>query len=223
MPTIEEAINTDDTSSINHLLFLHQNDNPGLILISKKLIGSENYASWKRSMIIALNVKNKLKIVTNEYTEPAANSTLRPLWERTNNMIISWISNTVTDEISNSLNFINTVSDLWKELQEHYSQIDGHRIYQLANDISQLKKNKCSIEVYYHKLKGLYDETDALEAQYICSYICTCENGRLNGEREQRKRLIQFLMGIEESYSKTRGQILLMQPVPSIAKAYGMI
>ncbi|XP_071695755.1 uncharacterized protein [Rutidosis leptorrhynchoides] len=138
-------------------------------------------------------------------------------------MVISWILNTVSDEISNSLSFISSASSLWKELQEHYSQIDGYRIYQLANDISQLKQGNCSIEVYYHKLKGLYDETDALEAPYICNCNCTCENGRQNGEREQRKRLIQFLMGLDESYTNMRSQILLMQPLPTIAKAYGMI
>ncbi|XP_071695942.1 uncharacterized protein [Rutidosis leptorrhynchoides] len=174
-------------------------------------------------MLIALNAKNKLKIVTKEYEEPAPDSVLRPLWERNNDMIISWILNTVSDEISNSLNFINTAANLWQELQEHYSQIDGHRIYQLANDISQLKQHNSTIEVYYHKLKGLYDETDALEAPYMCNCTCTCENGKQNGEREQRKRLLQFLMGLDECYATTRGQILLMQPLPTIAKAYGML
>lgn len=53
--------------------------------------------------------------------------------------------------------------------------------------------------------------------------LCNCENGRNNGERDQRKRLIQFLMGLDESYSNIRGQILLMQPLPTAAKAYTMV
>ncbi|XP_071738636.1 uncharacterized protein [Rutidosis leptorrhynchoides] len=170
----------EDTNSPNHPLFLHQNDNPGLILISKKLVGSENYSSWKRSMSVALNAKNKLKIVTKEYREPELDSTTRSLWERNNDMIISWILNTVSEEISNSLNFINSAAGLW-------------------------------------------DEVDALEAPYMCNCLCTCENGRVNGEREQRKRLIQFLTGLDDSYSNIRGQILLLQPLPTTAKAYGMI
>ena len=99
----------DDTTSINHPLFLHQNDHPGLILISKKLLGSENYSSWRRSMTIALNAKNKLKIITKEYPEPPdATSPLRALWERNNDMIISWILNTVHDQVSNNLSFVNS-------------------------------------------------------------------------------------------------------------------
>ncbi|XP_071715135.1 uncharacterized protein [Rutidosis leptorrhynchoides] len=161
-------------------------------------------------MMIALNAKNKLQIINGEFLEPESNSRIRALWERTNDMIISWILNTITDQISNSLNFVNTARELWKELQEQYSQLDGHRIYQLTNDIIQLKQHQCSIEVYYHKLKGFWDELDAIEAPYNRTCICKYENGRVNIERNQRKRLIQFLMGLDECYSNIRGQILLM-------------
>ncbi|GJS72849.1 retrovirus-related pol polyprotein from transposon RE1 [Tanacetum coccineum] len=46
---------------------------------------------------------------------------------------------------------------------------------------------------------------------------------RINGERDQRKRLIRFLIGLDESYSNIRGQVLLMQPLPIAAKAYTMV
>lgn len=60
----------DDINSPNHPLYLHPNDHPGMILISKKLTGSDNYSTWRRSIMIALNVINKLKIVTRELEEP---------------------------------------------------------------------------------------------------------------------------------------------------------
>lgn len=227
------ASNSTDSSTMNntlngtvnpdHPLFLHQTDHPGLLLISKKLTGSDNYSSWKRSMVIALNAKNKMKIVNGEFPEPSTEAPTRELWERNNDMLISWILNTVTEQIGNNLNFINSVSKLWVELHEHYAQIDGHRIYQLTNDIVQLKQSDCSVEVYYHKLKGLWDEFDALEAPYLCVCVCNCANGKENGERDQRKRLVQFLMGLDESYANIRGQILLMQPLPLVVKAYTMV
>ena len=174
-------------------------------------------------MMIALNAKNKMQIITKQYQEPTTESPLRALWERNNDMIISWILNTVIDSISNNLNFVHSASDLWLELQEHYSQLDGHRIYQLTNDITQLKQVNTSVEVYYQKLKGLWDEIDAIEAPYMCTCNCVCENGRLNGEREGRKRLLQFLIGLDECYSNIRGQILLIQPLPITTKAYAML
>ncbi|GKB54380.1 cysteine-rich receptor-like protein kinase 8 [Tanacetum coccineum] len=121
--TTTTTTNSDEITS-NHPLFLHQTDHPGLLLISKKLTGSDNYSSWKRSIMIALNAKNKMKLVTGEFPEPTIESDLRAIWERKNDMLISWIL--------------------------------------------------------------------------------------INGERDYRKRLIQFLMGLDESYSNIRGQILLI-------------
>ncbi|GJY87850.1 hypothetical protein Tco_0502478 [Tanacetum coccineum] len=109
-------------------------------------------------MMIALNAKNKLKIIINEYPEPDVNSPMRALWERNNNMIISWVLNTVTDQISNNLSFVHFATALWKELQEHYSQLDG-----------------------------LWDKVDALEALYMRTCNCTCTNGRLNGKRREKE------------------------------------
>ncbi|GKD31414.1 cysteine-rich receptor-like protein kinase 8, partial [Tanacetum coccineum] len=80
---------TDDvTITPDHPLYLYQTDHPGLILISKKLTGSDNYRSWRRSMMIALNAKNKYRIAIGEYPEPGITSSTRSLWERNNDMII---------------------------------------------------------------------------------------------------------------------------------------
>nr|GEW21672.1 cysteine-rich RLK (receptor-like protein kinase) 8 [Tanacetum cinerariifolium] len=179
--------NIKDINSPHHPLFFHPNDHPGLLLISKKLLGSENYGTWRRSLLIALSAKNKLKLISGEYEETYPNSEFRAYWKRANDMLISWILNTVSEQICNNLTFINSAYALWNELYEHYSQLDGHRIYQLANEIVDLKRSNCTIEVYYHKLKGLWDEMDAIEAPYVCTCKRVYEKGKENGEREQRK------------------------------------
>nr|GEV87558.1 retrovirus-related Pol polyprotein from transposon TNT 1-94 [Tanacetum cinerariifolium] len=160
----------NDINSPHHTLYFHPNDHPGLLLIFKRLLGSEIYSTWKRSMLIALSAKNKLKLVNKEYEEPDSSSDLRAYWERDNDILISWILNTVSKQIGNNLTFVTSASALWKELSEHYSQLDGHRIYQFANEIVDLKQSNCTNEIYYHKLKGLWDELDAIEAPYAYTY-----------------------------------------------------
>ncbi|GKC32466.1 cysteine-rich receptor-like protein kinase 8, partial [Tanacetum coccineum] len=145
-PPSQNSQNIEDINSPHRPLFFHLNDHPSLFLISKKLLGSENYETWRRSLLIALSAKNKLKLINGEYEEPDPNYEFRAYWERANDMLISWILNTISEQI-----------------------------------------------------------------------------GKENGEREQRKRLIQFLMGLDECYTNIRGQILLMQPLPTAAKAYSML
>ncbi|GJV03115.1 cysteine-rich receptor-like protein kinase 8 [Tanacetum coccineum] len=74
----------DDINSPHHPLYFHPNDHPGLLFISKRLLGSENYSTWRRSVLIALSAKNKSKLVNGEYEEPDASSNLRTYWERAN-------------------------------------------------------------------------------------------------------------------------------------------
>lgn len=69
----------------------------------------------------------------------------------------------------------------------------------------QLKQQNSGIKVYCDKLKGLWDKLNALEAPHACTCKCTCENGKNDSEREQRKRLMQFLMGLDKSYTNVRG------------------
>lgn len=55
-------------------------------------------------------------------------------------MVISWFLNTVSEQIGNNLSFVNTAQALWNELNEHYSQLDGRRIYQVSHDLVNLKQ-----------------------------------------------------------------------------------
>lgn len=79
-------------------MFLQNNDNTGLILTSKRLLGTENFLQGRDvSMYIALSEKNKLKIANGTYVD---SELFPPLRERVNDMLISWIMNTVHDSIS---------------------------------------------------------------------------------------------------------------------------
>lgn len=194
-----------------------------MILISKKLTGTENYGPWKRSLSIALSAKNKLGIVNGTVTQPKTSSPLRSQWDRVNDMVISWILNTVSNEISNGMDFVNTAQDVWDELNDQFSNINGHRVCQALKDLHVLEQGDKSVEIYYHKMKNLWDEYTALEPVILCKSGCTCETYKLQDKREQSKKLLQFLMGLNESFVAARGQILMMVPLPSVTQAFALI
>nr|XP_017251022.1 PREDICTED: uncharacterized protein LOC108221670 [Daucus carota subsp. sativus] len=213
----------DSTGSLfennSHPLFLHNNDHPGLVLIAKKLIGPENYAPWSRSMQIALNARNKFVVVTGAFPQPETDSPLFAQWERVNDMIITWILNSVAEDISDGLNFVTSAKEVWYELQERFSGVNGHRIYQVMRSIHTLEQGNTSVEVYFHKLKGYWDEYAVLEP----SVNCVCGAHKTTVEREQKRKLLQFLMGLHDSNTTIRGQILMMNPLPTLSQAYSYV
>lgn len=202
-----------------HPLFLHNNDQPGMVLISKKLLGSENYSTWKRSIQIALSAQNKLVIVNGEFLPPSEKSPLYAHWRRVNDMVITWILNTVSDDISNSMNYMDSAFDVWSELSERFSAVSGHKIYEIQKDLFKFEQGNDSVELYFHKLKGFWDELKALEAPIKC----TCGASKEWEAQIEKTRLIQFLMGLHSSFTAARGHLLMMNPWPSLNQAFMLI
>jgi len=79
------------------------------------------------------------------------------------------------------------------------------------------------VAVYYTKLKRLWDEISDMSDMPVCTCPETCPSIKKMSMLEQRQRLMQFLMHLNEEYEAIRGQILLLDPLPTVNKAYSMI
>ncbi|KAL5572502.1 hypothetical protein UlMin_022099 [Ulmus minor] len=121
--------------------YLHHSDSPGQILVSQQLTG-ENYTSWSRAMLIALFVKNKLGFVNRSIAEPPGiDANLFNSWIRKNNMVISWILNSISKEISASIMFASSAREIWLDLKDHFQQKNGLRIFQLKRELMNLRQD----------------------------------------------------------------------------------
>ncbi|VFQ67709.1 unnamed protein product [Cuscuta campestris] len=52
---------------------------------------------------------------------------------------------------------------------------------------------------------------------------CSCGAVQELTKYEQNQKLIQFFIGLNSEYNVTRGNILLMRPLPSVPVAYGLL
>ena len=199
--------------------FLHHGDSPGAMIVSKSLNG-DNYNSWKRAMMMSLSAKNKLSFVDGTLSKPANLHDSQGLaWTRCNNMVLSWLLNSVSTEIANSIIYIDDASEIWKDLQDRFSQHNGPRIFQLQKSISCLTQENNSVSAYFTTMKGLWDEL----ANHQPIPTCTCGALKTILSYHHQQHVYQFLMGLNESFSHIRGQILLMDPLPSINKVFSLV
>ncbi|GAV90097.1 UBN2_3 domain-containing protein, partial [Cephalotus follicularis] len=72
---------------------------------------------------------------------------------------------------------------------------------------------------YYYKLRQLWDEYDSL----VTLPSCGCDTSKAYVEHDQQQKLLQFLMGLNDSYGNIRSQILLLSPLPTIGQAFSLI
>ena len=133
-PASSSVLSSNCKSAIDDLsspYYLHHTDSTGLSLISQPLIG-DNYASWSRAMMIALSVKNKLGFIDGSIMKPdGTNLSLLNSWIRNNNVMISWILNSISKEISASIIFSESAAEIWLDLKDRFQQSNGPHIFQL--------------------------------------------------------------------------------------------
>ncbi|KAL4602035.1 hypothetical protein ACB092_10G023900 [Castanea dentata] len=89
---------------------------------------------------------------------------------------------------------------------------------------SWLMKGESSITNYFTKLKLFWDQLQNFRPTPTCSCgKCTYNLPQKLEDLRLQESFMQFLMGLNESYSQIKGQILLMEPLPTINKVYSLL
>jgi len=77
-------------------------------------------------MTIALSAKNKLSFVNGTLPKPSNLYDSQGLaWTHCNNMVLSWLLNSVSTEIANNIIYIDDAFEIWNDLQDRFSQYNG--------------------------------------------------------------------------------------------------
>ena len=172
-------------------------------------------------MVIALTAKNKIGFVNG--TIKAPHTTEKPidyaLWERCDKMVLSWLLNSVEADLADGVVYAETAHEIWNDFHDRFSLGNAPRIFQIQKSISSHAQGSMPISTYYTKLKALWDEL----ASYKTQPTCSCGGMKVYSEQREQDQIMQFLMGLNESYNAIRGQILLINPLPSVRKAYSLI
>jgi hypothetical protein len=213
----------DDESSqsliteTSNFLFIHSLDHSGLLLVTKRLNG-DNYPIWKRSMIIALTAKNKIGFVNGSIETPS--QATKPadfaLWERCDKMVLSWLLNAVEPDLAKGAVYADTARDIWKDFEDRFSQGNAPRIYQIQKAIAFHTQGSMPVSNYYTKLKGYWDKLTF----YRGTPSCSCNGMKEYNKFKEQDQIMQFLMGLNDSYNVVRGQILLMKELLSVREVY---
>ncbi|KAL5542827.1 hypothetical protein UlMin_010537 [Ulmus minor] len=198
--------------------FLHNGDHPGLILVTNLLSGS-NFHTWRRAMLMALTAKNKLEFVDGTIPRPLSTDLLFHAWSRCNNMISSWIINSVNRDIADSLLYHDSAYEIWNDLCDRFNQGNGPLVFQIKRQLCGLVQGSLDVSSYFTKLKVLWDELKEFQPVPVCQ----CGGLWVWLDHQHKEYVLHFLMGLNESYAQIRGQILMMEPLPAINKVFSLV
>ncbi|XP_034223843.1 uncharacterized protein LOC117634050 [Prunus dulcis] len=209
---------TNPSMDSSHPYFVSHSDHPGLMLVPTKLNGT-NYPSWSKSMIHALTAKNKIGLVNGSIKPPSETEqpTKYALWNQCNSMILSWLAHSVEPDLAKSVVHAKTAHQVWQDFQDQFSQKNAPTIYQIQKSIASLSQGPMPVSEYYTKLKDLWDELETYQTLLICNQM------KAHNEQKEEDRMMQFLMGLNDTYNGARSNILMMTPLPNVRQAYSLV
>lgn len=122
---------------------------------------------------------------------------------------------------------LSRLRNFWRELIERFGVAHQPLVYQLNRGLTLLGQENNPVSIYFSKLKMIWDELQELEEFPKCacaaSKSCTSNLIKKIQDMDSRNKLFRFLMGLNSSYGDVRDQILAMDPLPSVSRAYYII
>ncbi|KAM6569890.1 hypothetical protein CsatB_017875 [Cannabis sativa] len=110
-------------------------------------------------------------------------------------------------------------AEILTELHERFNEKNAPRIFEAKKTMQSLTQGSNSVTTYYTRLKALWDQI----REYRPQPVCTCGAMRIIQEYQEEDRLLEFLVGLNDSYSFVRSQILMRDPLPSVNKTYAVV
>ncbi|PNX82965.1 hypothetical protein L195_g039002, partial [Trifolium pratense] len=200
---------------------LNSNDNPGNLITQVRLRG-ENYDEWSRAMKISLRARRKWCFIEGTIQTPDENSPEIEDWWTVQSMLVSWILNTIEADLRSTVSYAENARDLWLDIKERLSVVNGPRIQQLKLDLARCKQDGMSVVTYYGKLKLLWDDLANYDQIPVCSCgRCKCDISSKLEKRREEERVHQFLMGLDDAiYGTVRSNLLATDPLPNLNRVY---
>ncbi|KAH0636039.1 hypothetical protein KY290_036430 [Solanum tuberosum] len=202
--------------------YMHPSENVGSSIVPVLFDGS-GYRSWRRGVLRALLVKNKTGFINGKIVKPDPDSGNFAQWERCDDMVTSWLLNSLSKDLADSLQYVKNAKELWDELTDRYDQTNGAKLYQLQREIAELTQENLDVTGYYTKMRRLWEELTTLDTSCQCTCSCTCGGKTKMYKAEQDRQLIHFHMGLNEVYTVIRGSILMMNRLPTMAQAFSIL
>ncbi|KAF7813102.1 uncharacterized protein G2W53_034078 [Senna tora] len=201
---------------------LHNSDNPGMSLVTTPLDG-RNYLSWSIAVRTALEAKDKIGFVDGSI-QALEDSAEYKKWKAVDSMIKSWIVNSISKTFSDTFVYCLTAKDLWDVLEERFGVSNAPQLYHVQRQTNSLRQGNDAVTVYYNKLHRCWDEMDRIMPMPTCTYgKCTCGLKKKVADMLASIKLLQFLMGLNPAYDVVRTQILNLDTLPTVNKAFAMV
>ncbi|XP_074267284.1 uncharacterized protein LOC141590608 [Silene latifolia] len=180
--------------------------NPGA-KITLIAFNGNNYDEWSHDFQLAILAKGKLGYIDSIVKKPASTDSTFETWRLTNALVTAWIYNSIEYTLREQISRQPEAKLLWDDIKNRFCQTNDARIYKLQADLMACRQGPTeSLMNYYGRMIQIWDEILESDPLPECSCNpCACKLVSLLDSRREKKKVRDFLMGLDDhNISNTR-------------------
>ncbi|XP_031487616.1 uncharacterized protein LOC116255769 [Nymphaea colorata] len=149
-----------------------------------------------------------------EEDEPTNKSGKYITWEEDDNMVMSWIMNSVQPQIASTITYYTTAKEMWEFLRQTYSQDKNViKILQVEEELHNLRQGSQDLSQYFAIVKATYERLKFLRPPCKSCYKSHFEP----------TMVAKFLAGLSPEYAAAKDQMLTGSEIPDLSDAYNRL
>ncbi|KAF3774081.1 hypothetical protein EJ110_NYTH48291 [Nymphaea thermarum] len=149
-----------------------------------------------------------------EENEPVEKSGKYVSWKGDNNIVMSWIMNSVQPQIASTIAYYTSAKQMWDFLKQTYSNDKNvSKILQVEEELLNLQQSDQSLAQYFASLKSISERLKALRPPCPTCY-------KTHGEQSM---VAKFLQGLSSENAVAKAQMLTGAEIPDLAEAYNRL
>ena len=221
-PAFGMATNSSSSTSdiiISSSSSSHQMETSHLPITAHKLNG-QNYLQWSQSILMFIRGKEKDDYITGASAAPETTASTYKKWIAENNMVMSWLVNSMTADIGENFLSFDTAKEIWDTAKETFSDKENtSEIIQIEGILHDLRQGNLTVTEYFNTLTRLWRQLDTFE---VHNWNCVTD-GFLYKKIVEGKRVFKFLLGLNKNLDEIRGRIMGVKPLPSLREAFSEV
>ncbi|KAL4562842.1 hypothetical protein LXL04_026873 [Taraxacum kok-saghyz] len=183
-------------------------------------LNGQNYNLWSHSVSIFIGGKGKEEYLSDDLVQPEEKSPEFKRWKAENNMVMSWLLNTMIPEIGEQFMFYKTASEIWEAARDTFSnQENTSPLFEIKGILHNLRQGDLTVTSYFTSLNRYWQQLDVLDT---LTWSCSAD-GKQYKRILETERIYKFLLGLNQELDEVRGRILGMKPMPSLREVFSEV
>ncbi|RVX19370.1 hypothetical protein CK203_008850 [Vitis vinifera] len=178
------SVTSPESGSRSEIPNLGGNDSSPILITGHKLNG-HNYLQWSQSVLLFICGKGKDEYLTGEAVMPETTEPGFRKWKIENSMIMSWLINSMNNDIGENFLLFGTAKDIWDAAKETYSSSENtSELFQVESALHDFRQGEQSVTQYYNTLTRYWQQLTYLRLTHGNVRMMQQHTGKLWNKRD---------------------------------------